>query len=93
MQEKVSYIGFSVQMEISVTLDNCLSGNSTEPRYPPNTVIPRDGNFDSHLKPMKDTYILVDFIVSFEKSLSTEFDTGKPKSKFSMFFNLNEYIP
>ena len=30
--------------------------NSTEPRYPQNTVFPREGNFDSHLKPIKDTY-------------------------------------
>ena len=38
MQEKVSFMGFSVQIEISV------------PHIPPN------GNFDLHLKPMKDTY-------------------------------------
>ena len=36
--------------------------SSAEPRYPPNTVIPRDGNFDTHLKPMKDTYNLVYFL-------------------------------
>ena len=58
MQEKVSFMGFSVCMKISVPRDNFFCGNSAEPRYPPNTVIPRDGNFDSHLKPMKDTYIL-----------------------------------
>ena len=56
MQEKVSYMGFSLRMEISVPRDNCFVGNSTEPRYPPNTVIPREGNFDSHLKHMKDIY-------------------------------------
>ena len=58
MQEKVSFMVFSVRMEMSAPRDNCFGGNSAEPRYPPNTVIPRDGNFDSHLKPMKDTYIL-----------------------------------
>ena len=57
MQEKVSLMCFSVLMEISAPRDNCFGGNSAEPRYPPNTVIPRDGNFDTHLKPMKDTYI------------------------------------
>ena len=56
MQEKVSFMGFSVRIDISVPWDNCGGGNSADPRYPPNTVIPRDGNVDSHLKPMKDTY-------------------------------------
>ena len=56
MQEKVSFMGISVRMEMSAPRDNCFGGNSAEPRYPPNTVIPRDGNFDSHLKPMKDTF-------------------------------------
>ena len=28
---------------------------------PANTVIPRDGNFDSHLKPMKDTYSVIKY--------------------------------
>ena len=59
MQEKVSFMGFSVRIEMSAPRDNCFGGNSAEPRYPPNTVIPRDGNFDSHLKPMKDTYIVL----------------------------------
>ena len=57
MQDKVYFMGFSVRMEISVPLENCFGGKSAEPRYPPNTVIPRDGNFDSHLKPMKDRYL------------------------------------
>ena len=56
MQEKLSFVGFSVKMEMFVPRDNCFGGNSAEARYPPNTVILRDGNFDSHLKPMKDTY-------------------------------------
>ena len=56
MQEKVSLMFFSGRIEISVPRDNCFGGNSAEPRYQPNTVIPRDGNFDTHLKPMKDTY-------------------------------------
>ena len=56
MQEKVSFMFFSVHMEMSAPWDNCFGRKSVEPRYPPNTVIPRDGNFDSHLKPMKDTY-------------------------------------
>ena len=29
---------------------------STQSRYPTNTAILHDGNFNSHLKPMKDTY-------------------------------------
>ena len=41
---------------MSVPRDNCFGGSSVEPRYPPNTVISSDGKFDSHLKPMKDTY-------------------------------------
>ena len=45
-----------LQMEISVPRDNCFGGNSAEPHCPPNTDIPRDGNFESHFKPMKDTY-------------------------------------
>ena len=57
MQEKVSFIDFSTRIEMSAPLDNYFGGNSTEPRYPQNTVIPRDGNFDSHIKPMKNTYI------------------------------------
>ena len=32
-------------MKISVPWDNCFGGNSTEPRYPPFTVIHHDGNF------------------------------------------------
>ena len=52
MQEKVSFMGFLVQMETFVPRDNCFGGNSAEPRYPPNTIIPRDGNFDSNLKPI-----------------------------------------
>ena len=56
MQENGSFMSFSVRMEMSVPRDNCFGGNSAEHRYPPNTVIPRDGNFDSHLKPLKDTY-------------------------------------
>ena len=56
MQEKESLMSCSVYMEISTPRDNCFSRNSTEPRFLPSTVIPRDGNFDSHLKPMKDTY-------------------------------------
>ena len=59
MQEKVTLMGFSVRMEISLPRDKCFGGNSAQPRYPPNTVIPRDGNFDTHLKPMKDTYNIV----------------------------------
>ena len=58
MQEKVSFMGFSVQMQISIPWDNCFGGNSAEPCYPPNIVIPRDGNFDLHLKLMKYTYNL-----------------------------------
>ena len=58
MQEKVSFIGFSVCMEMSAPRNNCFGGNSAEPRCPPNTVMPRDGNLDWHLKPMKDTYSL-----------------------------------
>ena len=57
MQEKVSFMGFSARIEMSAPLDNRFGWNSAEPRYPPNTVIPRDGNFDLHLKPMKDSYI------------------------------------
>ena len=53
IQEKVSLMFFLVQMEISVPKDNCLGGNSVEPRYTSNTVILCDGNFDSHLLPMK----------------------------------------
>ena len=49
---------FRVHMDISVPWDNCFGGNSAEPRYPPNTAIPRDGNVDSHLKPMKDNYTI-----------------------------------
>ena len=41
---------------IPVHRDTCFGGNSAKPSYPPNTVIPRDGNFDSHIKPMKYTY-------------------------------------
>ena len=55
MQENVSFKSFSGQMEISIPRDNCFGGNSAEPRYPPNTVIHRDG-FDSFLKPLKYTY-------------------------------------
>ena len=33
-------MGVSVQLEIYFPRDNCYSGNSTEPRYSPNTVIP-----------------------------------------------------
>ena len=55
MQELVSFMGFPVQMKMSVPRDNQLGKNLAEPRYPPNTVIPRDGNIDSHLKLMKDT--------------------------------------
>ena len=43
-------------MEISVPRDNCFGGNSAEPQYPPNTDIPRDGNFDSQFKHIKGTY-------------------------------------
>ena len=69
MQEKVSCMGFSMRLEISVPRDNWFGGNSAEPRYPPNTVIPRDGNFDLHLKPMKDTYIApVTIIIPTEKA-------------------------
>ena len=32
MQEKVSFMFFSVRMEISVPRDNCFGGNSAEPR-------------------------------------------------------------
>ena len=56
MQEKVSFMFFSVRMGMSAPQDNCFGGNSAEPCHTPNTVIPRDGNFDLHLKPMKDTY-------------------------------------
>ena len=56
MQEKVSLMSFSERMEISAPRENYFGGNSAQPRYPPNTVIPCDGNFDTHLKPMKDTY-------------------------------------
>ena len=45
-----------LQIEISVPRDNCFGGNSAEPHCPPNTDIPRDGNLESHFKPMKDTY-------------------------------------
>jgi hypothetical protein len=62
MQEKVSFMFFSVRMGMSAPQDNCFGGNSAEPCHTPNTVIPRDGNFDSHLKPMKDTYNLVYFL-------------------------------
>ena len=57
MQGHVSFIIFSVRMDISVPCDNCFGGNSAESRYPPNTVILQDGNNESHLKPMKYTYI------------------------------------
>ena len=66
MQEKVSSMGFSVRMDISVPWNNCFGGNSAEPRYPPNTVIPCDENFDSHLKPIKDTYNVEKLLFSFK---------------------------
>ena len=45
---------FLVHMEISVPRDNCFGRNSAKPCCPP--VIPRDRNFDSHLKPIKYIY-------------------------------------
>ena len=56
MHENVPFISFSRQMEMSVPRVNCFGGSSAEPRYPLNTVIHRDGYFDSYLKPLKDTY-------------------------------------
>lgn len=44
MQEKVSFMGFSVPMDVSVPWDKCFGGNSAEPLYPPNTVILCDRN-------------------------------------------------
>ena len=49
MQEKVSLMGFSVRMEISATLYPLITRQTQ-------LSLPRDGNFDSHLKSMKDTY-------------------------------------
>ena len=50
---KSTFHVFSVRMDRPQ--DNCFGGNSTKPRYPPKTVIPRD---DSHLKSMKDIDII-----------------------------------
>ena len=36
--------------------------DGTEPRYPTNTVSPRDGDFDSQLKLMKDTTTNQNFV-------------------------------
>ena len=44
---------------MSAPRDNCFGRNSSEPRYPPNTVFPRDWNFDSQLKRMKADFAKV----------------------------------
>ena len=49
MQENVSFMFFLVHMEISVRREDCFTSLPVKHSY-------RDGNFDSHLKPMKDTY-------------------------------------
>ena len=54
MQENISFMGFSVRVEMSVLLENCICGNHTDPRYPPNTIIPRNVNINLHLKPIND---------------------------------------
>ena len=59
MQEKVSFmvfLGANGNFRPSGKLFWRELGRAS---YPPNTVIPRAGNFYSHLKPMKDTYNLI----------------------------------
>ena len=57
MQEKVFYMCFfSVRMDISVPRDNCFAGTRQSVVFRQTHFFLVDGNFDSHLKPMKDTY-------------------------------------
>ena len=59
MEDKSIFHGFSGSNGNSLSLGiTVLVGTQQSLVTPPNTVVPYDENFASHLKPMKDTYIV-----------------------------------
>ena len=55
MQENVYFVFFRCEWKgPSLGITSLTRTRQSLDRYTPNTVIPRDGNFDSQLKPMND---------------------------------------